>query len=118
MNWIQDFKQQLPQIKSAPQLLNYIGQKAILNNLRFIGYCMVLVLLYITIVHRKENQLRNLSKLSKQLKETGWQYKDVKSKLMFQTKESELAKSALEQGLMINIEVPKRIVVFDTNKTK
>jgi hypothetical protein len=111
MKWIEYFKTQLPDIKSWPQLINYIGQRGIVNNLKFIGYCVVLVLLYITIVHRKENQLRNITKASKQLKEMGWEYKSVKSKLMFLTKESELAKSAEKQGLMMNVEVPKRIVV-------
>jgi hypothetical protein len=111
MKWIQDLKAQMPEINSWPKLINYIGQQGIVNNIKFIGYCVVLVLLYITVVHRNENQLRNITKASKKLKELGWEYKAVKSKLMFLTKESELAKSAMQQGLLMNVEVPKRIVV-------
>jgi Bacteriodetes cell division protein (FtsL-like) len=111
MKWIQDFKAQLPEINSWTQLINYIGTRGIVHNIKFIGYCVVLVLLYITIVHRNENQLRNITKASKKLKELGWEYKAVKSKYMFLTKESELAKSAIQQGLLVNVEVPKRIII-------
>ena len=97
MQWIQNIKAELPEIKSVPQLINYIGQRGIVNNIKFIGYIVVLVLLYITLVHRNENQLRNLTKTSKQLKELGWEYKDVKSHFMFLTKESELAKFILDR---------------------
>jgi hypothetical protein len=117
MQWIQNIKAELPEIKSVPQLINYIGQRGIVNNIKFIGYIVVLVLLYITLVHRNENQLRKLTKTSKQLKELGWEYKDVKSHFMFLTKESELAKSAQQQGLMLNVEVPKKIIINNISNT-
>jgi cell division protein FtsL len=109
--WIHDIQSQWAEINSWPQLLHYIGQKGIVNNIKFFAYCVVLILLYIAVVHSNENMLRNISKTSKLLKETSWQYKDEKSKLMFLTKESELAKKANQLGLQLNVEVPSKIIV-------
>ena len=37
MQWIQNIKAELPEIKSVPQLINYIVQRGIVNNIKFIG---------------------------------------------------------------------------------
>jgi hypothetical protein len=118
MQWIDNIKQEYAGVKSWHQLLTLIGKKGIVNNIQFIGYCVILVLLYITTVLRNENIARSINKTSKKLKETSWQYKDEKSKLMYLTKESELAKKANVQGLLLNVEVPSKITIYQKASDK
>lgn len=91
--------------------MHFIGNKGIVNNILFIIYCVVLALLYITLIHNSENRMRRLNEYSKKIKELSWQYKDERSKLMYITKESELLKSASELGLEVNLITPKKIVI-------
>ncbi|MFM2385941.1 MAG: hypothetical protein RL660_698 [Bacteroidota bacterium] len=98
------------------ELVNDLGYKGIVKNLGFILYCTVLLLLCITVIHRNENRIRNLVDANKQLKEKTWEYKDEKRKLMFMTKESELAQKAQAQGLVLSNEVPQKIVITQNSK--
>jgi hypothetical protein len=109
--WIQQFKLQYGNIRSVADVFNALGDKAVVKNLPFALYCALLTILYITTVHQNENRARRINDASKQLRELGWQYKDEKSKLMFLTKESELAKKAGEFGLLINTLPPKKLSI-------
>ncbi len=109
--WLNNFKLQYGHIRTVSQAFNEIGDKAIVKNLPFALYCAFLTILYITTIHQNENRARKINAAAKQLKELGWQYKDEKSKLMFLTKESELAKKANDLGLEINTIPPKKLSV-------
>jgi hypothetical protein len=98
-------------IKNWQDAMHVIGNRGIVNNIPFIMYCVILALMYITVIHTSENRIRRLNEYSKKIKELGWQYKDERSKLMFLTKESELVKSASTLGLEVNLITPKKIVV-------
>ncbi len=98
-------------INSWQEVMSVIGNKGIVKNIPFVMYCAFLALLYITIIHKSENRIRNLNEYSKTIKELTWQYKDERSKLMFLTKESELVKSASTLGLDVNLITPKKIEI-------
>jgi hypothetical protein len=99
-------------INTWQDAMSAIGNRGIVKNISFIMYCVMLALLYITIIHKSENRMRNLNEYSKTIRELTWQYKDERSKLMFLTKESELVKSASELGLNVNLVTPKKIEII------
>ncbi len=115
MQWYSNIVQTWKEVSSVPKFFNLVAERGIVKNIRFYIYCIVLILLCITLVHRNENTQRKIVKTSKQLKALSWEYKDVKSKLMFLTKESELVKNAAPLGLTLSNDVPKKIQVT-TNK--
>lgn len=82
-----------------------------ITNIRYIAFIVVLAIIYIANTHYAERNLRKMSILQKDLKELRWQYMTSTSKLMFQSKQTEIAKLVEETGLKENIEPPKKIVI-------
>ena len=112
MSFINKIFQDTEGVNNWQEALNAIGNKGIVKNIPFIMYCVILALVYITIIHKSENRMRDLNDYSKKIKELSWQYKDERSKLMFLTKESELVKSASTLGLNVNLITPQKIEVI------
>jgi hypothetical protein len=115
--WFINIKTELGAIGSLPMLINWIAQKGVLNQVRFYAYIVFLFILKITLVHNKENLTKKIAKCTKQVKTLDWAYKDIKSKYMFLTKESEMAKNAASIGLVLNNDVAKKIEVVIPNNT-
>lgn len=96
------------------EMVNDLGYQGLVKNLGFIAYCVVLLLVCISLIHRNENRIRSLVDTNKKLREKTWEFKDEKRKLMFLTKESELITKVKDMGLEATIELPKRIIVKPT----
>lgn len=77
----------------------------------FIIFLCVLVMIYIANSHWTMKNIRNIDKLSKEIKELSWEYKSLKADLMFKSKMTEVAKKVDTLGLKELIEPPKKIVV-------
>ena len=77
----------------------------------FIIFLCFLVMIYIANSHWTMKNIRNIDKLSKEIKELSWEYKSLKADLMFKSKMTEVAKKVDTLGLKELIEPPKRIVV-------
>lgn len=97
--------------------LEELGMQGLVNNIPLILVVMGFFILNIFIVHYTENTIRDLNKKSVQLKQLRWNYIDQKSKLMYMTKESELAKHAVHQGLDVLTSPPSKIELNAENKT-
>ncbi len=96
--------------------LHEIGYSGILKNMPTILFVTLFALFSIWINHQSESTIRQINKLSVELKELRWKHIDETSQWMFLTKESELAKKANEQGLQVLLNPPQRIELNSENE--
>ena len=78
------------------RLLNYHW---IVRNISFFLFLAVLAVIYIYNGHYADKTARNINRVSKELKELQYEYKTLKSEVMFRSKQSELAKTVEAFGL-------------------
>jgi Bacteriodetes cell division protein (FtsL-like) len=71
----------------------------IVRNIPYFLFLSVLAVLYIYNGHYSDNTVKNINKTSKELKELQYEYKSMKSEVMFRSKQSELAKAVEPLGL-------------------
>lgn len=71
----------------------------LIRNLSFFIYLSVLALLYIANGHYADNTVREINLTKKLLKEQEYEYKMLNGKLMFQNRQTEIAKSVETIGL-------------------
>ncbi len=92
---------------------NYSGWSTywLLKNLPFIVFVGFLGTIYIANAHYAEKKVREIQILQKDLKETRWRYMSLKSELMYNSKQVEVAERAKDIGLKESKEQPKKIVV-------
>lgn len=80
-------------------LLEKLSQKAIVKNVPFLAFVVVLCVLYIGNTQSAIETQRELSKQNKILKELRWEYMDAKSQLMYVQMESQVIKRSSDIGL-------------------
>lgn len=78
------------------RLLNY---QSIVRQVPFFLFLTVLAVLYIYNGHYADKTIRNINNTAKEVKELQYEYKTVKSEVMFRSKQSELAKAVEPLGL-------------------
>lgn len=83
-------------IKKWKRLLNY---QWVVKNIPFFLFLAVLAVVYIYNGHYADKTVRNINKVSRELKELQYEYKTLKSEVMFRSKQSELAKAVEPLGL-------------------
>ncbi len=90
----------------------------IVDNIGFFLFLAVLAVVYIANGHTADKTIREINKTSKEIKELQFEYKTVKSELMYQTREEAIVKSAGPLGLKISTTPPARIknIVEKPNK--
>ena len=79
--------------------------------LPFVLFIAFLGMIYIGNRHLAEKSIRDIDKLSKQVKEIGWEYKVSKAELAFKSTLSEVAKRADTLGVKESLEPAQKIVV-------
>ena len=72
------------------RLLNY---QSIVKQVPFFLFLALLAVIYIYNGHYADKTIRNINQTAKQVKELKYEYKTVKSEVMFRSKQSELAKA-------------------------
>ncbi len=87
----------------------------IVRNVPFFLFLSLLAVIYIYNGHNADKTIRNINKVSKQLKELQYEYKTLKSEVMFRSKQTELAKTVAPFGLK---EIMKPPVVLNDSVTK
>ena len=93
-------------IRAFGELLSYGW---ILNNLGFFLFLSVLAIFYIANGHMADNRIRRINETANKLKDLQYEYKTVKSDMMFRSRESELVKAAEPLGLQPDSNPPFRI---------
>jgi len=78
------------------QWLNY---QAIVKQVPFFLFLALLAIIYIYNGHYADKLIRNINTTDKQVKELQYEYKTVKSEVMFRSQQSELAKAVEPLGL-------------------
>ncbi|RYY22235.1 MAG: hypothetical protein EOP41_07405 [Sphingobacteriaceae bacterium] len=79
--------------------------------LPFIFFIAFLAMVYIANRHMAENTVRDIDKLSKQVKELSWDYKTTKADLAFKSTLTEVEKRTDTLGLKTSVEPPQKIMV-------
>jgi len=79
-----------------PSLLGY---QWIMKNIRFFLFLAALAVIYIYNGHYADKVVRDINRTNKELKELQYEYKTLKSEVMFRSKQSELAKAVEPFGL-------------------
>lgn len=78
---------------------NYFGYRAIINNIPFFLFLAVIAIIYIYNGHKADKLVRNITTTEKNIKELEYEYKTVKSELIFRSKASELVSVVEPMGL-------------------
>ena len=89
-----------------------------LRHLPFIIFLAFIAILYIANGYYADDKIREVNKISNQLKELRSEYISTKSDLMFASKQSEVAKSAEKLGLKEPVVPPTKIKVDSTQLYK
>ncbi|MGZ5253145.1 MAG: FtsL-like putative cell division protein [Flavitalea sp.] len=80
-------------------LRKFLSYRWILRNFPFFLFLSAFGVIYIYNGHYADKTMREINKVSKELKELQYEYKTLKSDVMFRSKQSELAKAVEPFGL-------------------
>lgn len=92
---IKEFKERDVKV-SWKRMLNY---QSIVKQIPFFLFVGLLAVIYIYNGHNAEKTVLNIKRTSKEVKELQYEYKNVKSDVMFRSKQSELVKAVEPLGL-------------------
>lgn len=76
-----------------------ISYRWVMQNFSFFLFLSILAVIYIYNGHYADKTLRDINKVSRELNELQYEYKTLKSEVMFRSKQSELAKAVESFGL-------------------
>src|ERR1022692_3547873 len=80
-------------------LVEKVSYKAILSNIPFLAFLVLLCMVYISNSHRAIEIQREINAQHKTLKELRWKYMDMKSQLLSVKTETQVIKNAENIGL-------------------
>lgn len=83
----------------------------IIKNINFFAFLALLTVVYIANGHMMDKTIRNISKTQKEIEQLKYEYKTLKSEVMYKTEEAQVLKAAEPLGLKISKEVPQRLVI-------
>lgn len=93
-----------------------VSTEAATQMLPFIFFVAFLAMVYIANRHMAENNIRDIDKLSKQVKELSWDYKTTKADLAYKSTLSEVAKKTDTLGLKTSVEPPQKLTVTEEDE--
>jgi hypothetical protein len=79
----------------------HVTARLIMKNIRFFLFLAVLAVIYIYNGHYADKIVRDINRTNQELKEMQYEYKTLKSEVMFRSKQSELAKAVEPFGLKV-----------------
>ncbi len=77
----------------------WLNYQSIVKQVPFIFFLALLAVIYIYNGHTADKTVRKINATAKEVKELEWEYKSLKSEVMFRSKPSELAKALQPLGL-------------------
>jgi cell division protein FtsL len=86
----------------------------IVKNFPFFLFLSLLAVIYIYNGHYADKTVRNINTVNKEIDELNYEYKTLKSEVMFRSKQSELAKEVEKYGLKELTAPP--IILVDSSK--
>jgi len=100
--------------KSRRTSMPLMSYRWIMKNIYFFLFLAALAVIYIYNGHYADRVVRDINKTNKELKELQYEYKTLKSEVMFRSKQSELAKAVGPFGLKELTQAP--VVLADSIK--
>ena len=97
--------------KTKYTALSTISAKWVLGNLPFVFFVGLLATAYIANRHYSEKAVRDIQTLQEDVQKLRLHYLSLKSDLMYNTKQSEVEKAVIGQGLTNKGKQPKKIIV-------
>jgi len=94
-----------------------LGYKWIVRDIPFFLFLTLIAIVYIYNGHYADKTIRNINKTTKELKELQYEYKTLKSEVMFRSKQSELEKAVAPLGLK-ELTVPPIVLGKDSGEIK
>lgn len=92
----------------------FLTSEKTVKHLPYILFLALLAILYIANGYYADDKIRQVNKINNQLKELRSEYISTTSDLMFESKQSQVAKAVEEIGLKEPVVPPKKIVVDST----
>ncbi len=86
-----------------------INYQWITGNMLFFLFLALLAVVYIANGHMADKTIREMNTTARELKELQYEYKTLKSEMMFKSRETEMQKAAEPLGLKISTTPPVRI---------
>jgi hypothetical protein len=77
----------------------WLNYQSIVRQVPFFLFLSVLAVIYIYNGHYADKTIRNINRTAKEVKELQYEYKTIKSEVMFRSKQSELVKAVEPLGL-------------------
>jgi hypothetical protein len=93
-------------VRAVGGLFNY---RWIVKNSSFFLFLAALAVVYIANGHMSDNRIRKINDTGRQLKDLQYEYKTLKSEMMFKSRESEMVKAAQPLGLRMDSIAPYKI---------
>ena len=87
----------------------FFSYRWITKNIPFFLFLAVLAVLYIANGHMSDNRIRKINETGRRLKDLQYEYKTLKSEMMFKSRESEMVKAAQPLGLIMDTVAPFKI---------
>jgi hypothetical protein len=87
-------------------LFNY---QWIVKNIPFFLFLSVLTVLYIANGHKADKIVRRINSTTTELKDLQYEYKTLKSEVMYRSEEGQIVKAAEPLGLKVSKEMPDRL---------
>ena len=91
---------------SKRKIWKWFNSQWIVRNVPYFLFLAVLAIIYIYNGHYSDNTIKDINKVSKEIKELQYEYKTLKSEVMLQSKQSELLKAVAPLGLKSLTEPP------------
>lgn len=83
-----------------------LSHRWVVKNIPFFLFLSLLAVLYIYNGHYADKQIRKINTTEKQIKELEYEYKTIKSEVIFRSKASELIKAVTSLGLKELVSAP------------
>ena len=106
--------------KSVHDVLDgsFLTKGKFMRAMPFIIFLMILGVVYISNIFHVERAKRQIDNLEEELRELRYEYISSRSKLMYESKPSEIVIKLKETGIGESMDPPKKIMVSQDNKAK
>jgi hypothetical protein len=84
----------------------WLNYQSVVKQVPFFLFLALLAVIYIYNGHKADKTIRSINRTAKEVKELQWEYKTVKSEVMFRSKQSELVKAVEPLGLKELVQSP------------
>lgn len=89
----------------------FVSPAAATQALPFVLYIAFLCMIYIANMHRTEKNIRDIDRLTTEVKELSWDFKTTKAEMAYKSTLSEVGKRADSLGIRESLTPPQKIVV-------